>query len=269
MLKYNWVIFVKIKNLMEELFKWSPINRENHSDIPVFGDTERDVKKIAVCLIATPDVLKKAKSIGAEFILTHEPTFHDSIIGYKDEETFTKDAVAVKKKEMIEKLDIPIYRFHDYSHFTDVDKIHMGFVKNLGLKGVFDGKRTLTLDTPITISKLEKELCEKLDLKHLRFVGNREKEVKTISLCLGSWGNTCLYDELNREEIDCVICGEICEWTILEYVRDANQLGIDKSLFVAGHMSSERSGMKYVAEYINENINGVTAIYIDCEEVYN
>ena len=254
---------------MDKLFKWSPINRENRSDIPVYGDMEKDVKSIVVCLIATPDVLRRAHEMGADYILTHEPTFHDIIKGFKDEEAFLKDDVAVMKRALIEKYDIPIYRFHDYSHFSDTDKIHAGFVKKLGLKGEFDGLRKFTLETPLTIDELEKELANKLDLKHIRFVGERNKTVKTISLCAGSWGNLTLYDQLNREGIDCVLCGEICEWSILEYVRDAAQLGIDKALFVLGHMSSERSGMEYVAQYINENIDGVTATYIDCEEVYN
>lgn len=260
---------MKIINIMEELFKWSPINIENRSDIPIFGDMERDVKKIAVCLIATPDVLRKAYEMGAEFILTHEPTFHDVIKRFKDEETFKKDSTANKKRELIEKFDMPIYRFHDYSHFTDVDKIHFGFVKKLGLKGEFDGKRKLVLDTPLTITELEEEISKKLNLKHVRFIGKRDKMVKTVSLCCGSWGEKTLYEELNRNGIDCVICGEICEWSILEYVRDSNQLGIDKALFVLGHMSSEKCGMEYVAEYINENLKDVSATYIDCEEVYS
>ena len=65
-----------------------------------------------------------------------------------------------------------------------------------------------------------------------------------------------------------VICGEICEWSICEYVRDSAQLGIDKALFVLGHMSSEKCGMEYVCQYINETMSGVTAVYIECGEVY-
>ena len=47
-----------ISEIMEALFKWSPINRENRSDIPVYGDESRDVSKVAVCMIATPEVLE-------------------------------------------------------------------------------------------------------------------------------------------------------------------------------------------------------------------
>ena len=128
--------------------------------------------------------------------------------------------------------------------------------------------RTLTLSEEMTVDQIEQAISERLDLKHIRFVGQRNKVVRTISLCAGSWGEKCLYEQLNRPEIDLVICGEIVEWSICEYVRDSAQLGIDRSLFVLGHMSSERSGMEYVCEYINENIQGVTAFYIECGEVY-
>ena len=105
-------------------------------------------------------------------------------------------------------LDIPIYRFHDYSHFTDVDKIHTGFVNKLGLKGEFDGERVLTLSEPMWISEIEKTLAERLDLKHVRFIGQRSKRVKRIALCAGAWGEKTLYEQLNRQDIDLVICGK-------------------------------------------------------------
>lgn len=258
-----------ISEIMGNLFQWSPINRENKSDIPVYGDMNRDVSKVAVCMIATPEVLRKASEAGAEFLITHEPTFHDSIAHYKDGQTFLSDPVYLEKKKLIEQLDIPIYRFHDHSHFTEVDKIHAGFVKKLGLKGTFDGERKLTLESPLPVCEIERLLAERLDLKHIRFIGQRNKTVKNISLCAGAWGDKCVYEQLNRPDIDLVICGEICEWSICEYVRDSAQLGIDKALFVLGHMSSERSGMEYVCDYINETMKGVTAVYIECGEVYN
>ena len=118
------------------------------------------------------------------------------------------------------------------------------------------------------ICEIEQILSERLELKHIRFVGQRNKTVKRIALCAGAWGEKNLYEQLNRQEIDLVICGEICEWSICEYVRDSAQLGLDKALFVLGHMGSERSGMEYVCDYINETIDGVTATYIECEEVF-
>lgn len=259
-----------ISEIMNKLFKWSPITeRENKSDVLVYGDINKDVSNIAVCLILTPEVLRKAKASGAEFIITHEPTLPLFIEDNLSKDTLNSDKVYLAKKKLLEEIDIPVYRFHDHSHFTETDKIHTGFVKKLGIKGSFDGKRLFTLDTPMSIDELEAELSKKLDLKHIRFVGKRDKSVKAFSLCAGSWGAKTIYTELNRLGVDLVICGEITEWNICEYVRDSAELGIDKALFVLGHMSSERCGMEYICDYINENIDGVTATYIECGEAFN
>lgn len=257
-----------ISDIMGKLFDWCPMERENASDLPIYGDISRDVSKIAVCMIATPEVLRKASAIGAQFLITHEPTFHNSISRHMGEETHKADPVYLAKKQLITQLDIPIYRFHDHSHFTQIDKIHAGFVKQLGLPGNFDGIKTLVLDEPISIDMLERYLAERLQLKHIRFIGQRKKLVQTIALCAGAWGEKCLYEQLNRPEVDVVICGEICEWSICEYVRDSAELGIDMALFVLGHMSSEKCGMEYVCQYINETMPDITAVYIECGEVY-
>lgn len=260
---------VLIKDIMQKLIEWSPINRENGNDFPIYGDMTRDVSKIAVCMIATVEVLKKARDEGAEFIITHEPTYHDSVKRYNGEENYLLDKVYLAKKKLIEEIDIPIYRFHDYSHFTEVDKINSGFVKKLGLKGTFDGQKKFTLDAPMTIDELESAMKNKLGLKHIRFIGQRNKKIKSISVCAGACGDACVYGELNRKDIDLVICGEVTEYSICEYVRDSAQLGIDKALFVLGHMGSERAGMEYVCDYINESMSNIKAIYLDCGEVYN
>lgn len=257
-----------IRDIINGLNDWSPINRANGNDFMIYGDSDRDVSKIAVCMIATPDVLRKAKELGVEFIITHEPTFHESVKRYNGEENYFNDKVYLAKKQLVKEIDIPIYRFHDYSHFTEVDKINAGFVKKLALSGTFDGQRTFTLDTPVTVYELESEIKNKLGLFHIRFIGKRNKRVKNISLCVGACGDACVYNELNREGIDLVICGEVTEYSVCEYVRDSAQLGVDMALFLLGHMGSERAGMEYVCDHINSTMSGIKAIYIESDEVY-
>lgn len=259
-----------ISDIMNFLYAWTPIDSEhpivnrNRVDGCVYNEEDRDVSKVAVCLIATPDVMKKAAEMGAELIITHENTCHEFLSAQRQE----IDPVLQKKKKLIQDLDIPIYRIHDHMHFSKADKIHAGFVEQLGLAGEYDGFRTLVLNESITITELEKCMCDRLGLKHIRFVGQRDKTVKRISLNAGAWGGM-VFNEVCREDIDVVICGEIDEASTCEYVRDSAQLGVDKALFILGHMGSERSGMSYMCDYMNKNLDGITATYIECEEVYN
>ena len=148
-----------ISEIMKFLYDWTPIDPEhpivnkNRVDGCVYNEEDRTVTKVAVCLIATPNVLKEAAEIGAELIITHENTFFG----------------CEQKKKLVEELDIPIYRIHDYMHFSKVDKIHAGFAKQLGLEGEYDGFRNLVLKVPISITELEKAMCDNLGLNHIRF----------------------------------------------------------------------------------------------------
>ena len=260
---------MRISEIIAKLEAWCPMNRENRSDVPIYGDLSADVSRIGVCMIATPEVLRKAKSMDVQFLITHEPTFHTAISNFADETAMNRDPVRLAKQSLAAQVNIPIYRFHDHSHFTEIDKINVGFVNKVGLPGTFDGQKTLELAQAYSVDDLEQLLEERLDLHHIRFVGDRNKSVKRISLCVGAWGAPVLYTQLNRPEIDLVICGEICEWSICEYVRDSAQLGFGKAMFVLGHMGSERSGMEYICDYIKETMPEISAEYIECGEVYN
>lgn len=248
--------------LLDRLFAWSPIERENRSDGLVFGDGEREVTHIAVTQIATPEVIRRAKALGASAILTHEPTLHDTLARTDD------DPVLLGKRALLEAADLPILRFHDHSHFTAVDKINAGVLARLGWQGEFDGQKTFTLAEPMEMSSILCDVRDRLGLVHAQYVGAPDLTVRRVALLFGAWGDATLYAHFRREEIDLVIAGEICEWSIGEYVRDAAELGIRRGLLVLGHMGSERSGMEYVADHINREIEGVTAEYIDCGELY-
>ena len=67
-------------------------------------------------------------------------------------------------------------------------------------------------------------------------------------------------------DVDMVITGEICEWAWGEYARDADSLGITKSLIVTGHIGSERAAM---ARLVNELVRYFPSVkYYECGEVY-
>lgn len=249
------------RELYERLTAWSPIERENRSDGLVFGDGEKPVHTVAVTLIATPEVIRRAQKAGADMILTHEPTFHP-IAG-------EGDGVMAKKRALCEAVGIPIYRLHDHMHFTAVDKINTGVLSRLSLEGEFDGKKTFVLKAPMAIDALIGTICRDLDLRHVRYIGKAGITVRTLSLLFGAWGDAGQIAEFRRPEVDLVIAGEACEYSICEYVRDAAQLGTDKGLLLLGHMGSEKAGMENLADHINETMEDVRAVYLDCGEVYN
>ena len=249
------------RELYERLTVWSPIERENRSDGLVFGDGEKPVHTVAVMLIATPEVIRRAQEAGADMILTHEPTFHP-IAG-------EGDGVMAKKRALCEAVGIPIYRLHDHMHFTAVDKINLGVLSRLSLDGEFDGQKTFTLKEPMAKDALIAHITSRLSLGHPRYIGKKDLSVRTLSLLFGAWGDARILSEFLRPEVDLVIAGEACEYSVCEYIRDAVELGAEKGFLLLGHMGSEKAGMEYLADHINQTMEDVHAVYIDCGEVYN
>lgn len=48
---------------------------------------------------------------------------------------------------------------------------------------------------------------------------------------------------MKDNQLDLAICGDITEWTLSAYVRDAAALGMNKAMLVLGHERSEEAGM--------------------------
>ena len=95
------------------------------------GDPNARVNRIAVTMMATLDVLKRAAANGDNFVITHEPTFysHRDTLGILEAEN---DAVLAAKKKFIADHGLIVWRFHDMPHRMKPDMIMTGVVKALG-----------------------------------------------------------------------------------------------------------------------------------------
>lgn len=229
-----------------------------------FGDEEREVKKVVTCLTATPNVLKEAARLGADLIITHEPTFYTHV-----DEKYPSKIVGMKTAA-VEAAGIPICRYHDHMHFAADDMISLGFLDRVGWNGTFDGDLIFTLDEPTTPLELAKDIEEKCGLKHCRIIGRRNGDVTKIGLFLGHRGGDCWGKFKNFEDVEVGIGGEWCEWADGEPIRDGAQFGMQVTAIIAGHAGSERDGMRYLAKLINERFadRGISAEYVDCGELY-
>ena len=79
---------------------------------------------------------------------------------------------------------------------------------------------------------------------------------------------TLAFDELKSKECEILVTGEICEWSMGEYARDAAQLGYKKAVLVLGHEGSERDGMKFTAKLVEEAFPELQVKYFESDEVY-
>ncbi len=257
---------MKIKELINELkgFIDKPFAPGTTCDTIKTGSDENEITKVAVSMFATPEVIKAAHEYGANFLIVHEPVF------YNHSDTSMPYPICYEKIELINNCGLTIFRFHDHPHTMMPDMICEGQLKFSGLCGTFmKGKyyavNRFILDEPMTTLELARTLEKNLGVKHLRIAGCRDNLVKTVSCCFGTPGH--LEDEF--AECDTVLTGEICEWTVGEYVRDYMQLKNDKSMIVMGHINSEKFGMKLLSEMIDDNHPELLTKYFDCGDLYS
>ncbi len=237
--------------------------KDINADKIVLGDGEKVVKKVAVCMVITPEVFYDIKEWGADIIVTHEPTFlHNNDV--------CDFPFYLEKKKMIEESGIVVCRWHDAAHFGAVDLVHKTFVDRIGLEGQFDGKFLFELKNPLSPLEIAKQIREMFNIKQPRIVGQRDGDVQKIGLCLGARGDQAYFDMLSND-IDLIVTGELCEWHNAEPVRDMAQMGMQKSLIILGHASSEKDSMDDFTNYINSAFKDkkIVAKYFDCGELYS
>jgi len=122
------------------------------------------------------------------------------------------------------------------------------------------------LTAPITPRQLAKHIEDKLGIAHVRIAGAADVPCTSVSLMVGTPGG--LEAELLHPGTEIILTGEICEWALGEYARDAAQLGHKKAILVLGHIGSERDGMMYIADVLREKHPELQVKYIECDEVY-
>ena len=80
---------------------------------------------------------------------------------------------------------------------------------------------------------------------------------RRVGLAVGASGGMNHIRFLRQADLDLLACGELHEWETAEYVRDANSMGLIKSLIVLGHAPSEQAGMAYLVEWLTPKAPGV------------
>ena len=196
-----------------------------------------------------------------------------------------------EKEAYIREHRLTVWRDHDHMHTHQPDSIFAGVIKYLGWESYFNTEISgmmpffYVFDIPeCTVSELGEELKEKIGMNGVRIVGNPEDKMKRVAIVAHLYPNSAMVDEIKEdgyyhsydmeimkymetENIDAIIPGEIIEWTILSYIRDAAYMGKHKACFNIGHFNMEELGMKYAADWIGELLNNEIPVnYIPTED---
>lgn len=272
---------MKIQEVIDQICKWHEPFEEHGPgrDKVLAGNPDQECTGIVITCCATYDVLKKAKELGANFIVSHESIFYGSQL---DVEVLKKNEVYNSKKQFIDDNGLVVWRDHDRMHgnglpFQTVrhnpDYIFYGICKELGWEEyvVGDKKKPLWYKIPtVSARELANQLMEKFNLKGLRVVGNLDAEVSTVWFCEHINGGKFDGDKVkNGIDADVMIPLEICDYTLTQYVNDAVSMGKSKVILEMGHFNCEELGMKYMTEWIKEALSEEIKVdFVQCGDFF-
>ena len=223
------------------------------------GTPNQKITGIATTFMATMEVLKKAKKMGINLIITHEPTFYNH---FDDRAPLQDDPVQSEKWKFINENNLVIWRFHDHWHTIEPDGINTGMTEKLGWEE-YDKDKNLIFDLPpTTLNELSAWIAERFNTSTVRVVGDPGMRVNKVGLVPGAHSSMAQITMLRKKGVDAIIVGESREWETVEYARDANELGFNKGLIIMGHADSEEAGMDYCAQWLRNFIQEVPITFI-------
>lgn len=280
--------------VIERILKYHPsVERYQGCDGYKAGDPQEECRGIVTALVPTIEVIKKTADMGASLLIVHEPTSHMTP-DYPEWRADFANTVYEEKRKLLEENHITVWRDHDHMHLHRPDGIFAGVIKYLEWESC---RKDSACELPfyylfefpeLTVKEMQQMLIRKLGLNGLRYVGNPDSRVRRAAIVAhlfpGAAGpegedergfyhdySTELIREMEREDgPDVIIPGEMIEWNVVSYIRDAVQLGRNKACFPVGHFNLEELGMRYAADWIGEITEGKVPVrYVPSGDMYH
>ena len=233
------------------------------------GNPEAPVTGIAVTMMATLDVLKRAAASGNNLIITHEPTFFSHLDKPDELAQGERDPVLSEKRAFIEKHRLIIWRFHDHWHARKPDGIQAGMVHALGWEKIQDHANEYLFRMPqSTLEALAANIRAHLGIRTMRVVGDPVMKVTRIAMSPGASGFGREAQALELPDVEVLVLGETREWETVEYVADAVNEGKHKALIILGHIPSEQAGMEECARWLKGFVSEVPVNFVPALEPF-
>ena len=251
---------MKVKDIGEHfLSRVDWVDRDNTVDRIIVGDPERDVQACLVTWMPSFDAIRTTVARGVSLLVCHEPTFWD----HGDDTPGRKPRVS-EKLRFIHEHGLTILRNHDCWDRWPKIGIPWAWASFLGLKGApavlgADGYQHRYDIAPVPFEEFAREIAARtatIGEPLVEGVGDPEQPVSKIGIGTGCGCNVFTYLDMGCD--CCIICDDgTAYWRGVQYAED---LGIP--VICVNHATSEEPGMVTLTQYINEEIEGVTAEHL-------
>ena len=256
-----------VNQVIDRILAQLPGARQNETvDTLKSGSGDQVVTGIVCTMFATVQVIREAIKIKANFIIAHEPSYYNHL----DDTQWVENNIVVKEKiDLMQKNKIAVWRFHDYWHRMKPDGIMQGFLLKTGWS-VYNPNAEFNFQIPAQkMEDILNHLKEKLNIPHLRYIGDKSSTCGSIALLPGAGGGKLQLSTAIAGNADLIIVGESSEWETPEYVRDARSLGHSVSMIILGHAYSEEPGMDYLVDWLKPKLTGIPVNHITSGEPFS
>lgn len=231
----------------------------------------KEIRHIAVSLDPSPESVRKALDIEADFIFTHHPILLSPKYLNNLEDNYYKVASLLLKN------DIPLYSAHTcldsmpvaFWFIEELEKEFAAVKKNiLEPTGVIDGKEygigiCAEFASPIPQQVLFEKLCRLIPHTRPFFrIGELPPEVKCIAICGGS--GSSLLAEAQKFGAQCLITGDTKYHTALDTVQENKNF----ALIEVGHHSLEEEMMRRFSVILQEKIPQAKISFIPSQDPF-
>lgn len=186
--------------------------RETASDFDTsigfaIGNKNIEVKNVLFALDLTMDVLKEAKELNANFIITHHPFLFNPI---------NRIMFDNPQGEMIKFMcdnNISTYAMHTNLDVA-IDGVNDSLLKKLDAKlehveCLKDDFLRIGEVKECSVKELVNKVKDAFELNTVRVIGNLDKKVKYVGIVGGSGGSIPMMNDALRNGVDCYITGEV------------------------------------------------------------
>ena len=239
------------RELLVKLEELASVNLAEGWDNPglLVGDEKADIKKVLVALDVTKEVINEAIDIGANVIITHHPLIFSGI-----KQVTTSNPVGEKICMLIK---------NNISHIAIHTNLDVAFGGTSDVLADIMGLRNVEILAPIKeidsvkygigrigdleetkFSEFAKKVKERLNLKTIKIVGEKNKVIKRVGLCSGS-GIEFMKDALNKGA-DVYITADI------RFHESQKALDMGICLIDATHYASENIVVPVISKFLAE-----------------
>ncbi|MDZ4991772.1 Nif3-like dinuclear metal center hexameric protein [Clostridium perfringens] len=254
---------MKLNDIIKIIEDIAPVNlKEGFDNVGLMvGDREKNITKVLLALDCTEEVIREAKEIGAELILTHHPLL------FRKPQSITTDTLLGRKIIELIRNDINLYSAH-----TNWDSVKDGLndtlVKMLGFeKGIimeknqFDNNagigRVVELNKEMTVLEIVNNIKNSLGVKNLRYSGDLNEAVRKVAIVNGSGQD--FFGDAKKLGADLIITGD----TTYHFVSDYKEMGLN--ILDIGHFNSEWPVLINVSEKVKEKLDSDVEFVISKE----